>query len=37
MASRCINCGGILEYDIDSGKVKCQHCDSLYDAESFKV
>ena len=35
MASRCANCGGILEYDIALGKVKCQHCDSIFEADDY--
>ncbi|MDO4203472.1 MAG: hypothetical protein Q4D07_03085 [Selenomonadaceae bacterium] len=37
MASRCINCGGELKYDIPSGKVKCLHCDSSFEPETFKT
>lgn len=37
MSSRCKNCGGILVYDIALGKVKCQHCDSTFDADSYKA
>lgn len=36
MSSRCKNCGGTLEYDIKLAKVKCQHCDSLYEADAFE-
>ena len=27
----CKNCAGNLQYDIESGKLKCSHCKSLYD------
>lgn len=37
MASRCTNCGGQLQYDIASARVKCLHCDSTFDPESFKI
>lgn len=37
MSSRCKNCGGILEYDIASGKVICQHCDSRFEPKDYEV
>lgn len=27
----CKNCAGNLQYDIESGKIKCSHCKSLFD------
>lgn len=27
----CKNCAGNLQYDIESGKLKCSHCKSLFD------
>lgn len=35
MLNRCMNCGGILNFDIPSGKVKCENCDSLFEPSSF--
>ncbi len=37
MASRCINCGGEVKYDIPSGKVICQHCESHFDPDEYKI
>jgi len=37
MASRCIHCNGELRYDIAKAKVKCIHCDSLYEPEEFHI
>lgn len=35
MVNRCPNCGGLLNYDIESGKLKCESCDSLLSAEEY--
>lgn len=37
VASRCVNCGGELRYDIGLQRVKCQHCDSNFDPETFVI
>lgn len=31
MENRCKNCGGLLIYDISSGKIKCESCESLFE------
>lgn len=36
MASRCINCGGALIYDIAARKVKCLSCDTLQDPAVYQ-
>lgn len=35
MIVKCPNCGGALEFDAASGKMKCGYCDSIFDAEQF--
>lgn len=35
MSSRCANCGGTLEYDISLAKLKCIHCDSVFEPDDF--
>lgn len=37
MSSRCKNCGGTLIYDIESAKVKCEHCDSKFEPTEYRV
>lgn len=37
MSSRCSNCGGTLIYDIQLEKVRCEHCDSTFEPEKYKV
>ncbi len=32
----CPACGGILEFDTDSQKLKCPYCDSMYDVDEYK-
>ena len=34
---RCINCGGEIEFDIKSQKMKCKSCDSLFDPYNYKT
>lgn len=36
MLNRCVNCGGLLNYDIESANLKCESCDSYFDPEDFK-
>lgn len=31
---RCESCGNFLHYDPDTGKLKCDHCGSMYDIKS---
>ena len=31
---KCENCGNFLQYDPETKKLKCEHCDSLYDLET---
>ena len=35
MVNRCENCGGLLNYDISEGKLKCESCDSLFVPEEY--
>lgn len=35
MVNRCPNCGGLLNYDIPTGQLKCESCDSLIAPESY--
>ena len=35
MLNRCPNCSGTLQFDIPSQKVKCQHCDSVFEPGSL--
>lgn len=35
MVNRCPNCGGLLNYDIPTGQLKCESCDSLFDPEAY--
>ena len=37
MLNRCRNCGSLLNYDISSGKLKCESCDSLFEPDENKV
>lgn len=37
MLNRCTNCGGLLIYDIASGKLKCEFCDSLFDPDAYQA
>ena len=32
-AYKCPNCGGNLLFDSDSGQLKCEQCDSLFQAD----
>ena len=32
----CLNCGGPVHFDADTGKVKCDYCDSLFTIEEVK-
>ena len=32
----CIACGGPLQFDAATGKMKCDYCDSIYDLEQVK-
>ncbi len=32
----CPNCGGVVVFDSDSQKMKCQYCDSVFDVEVFE-
>ena len=34
---RCINCGGEIEFDIKTQKLKCKSCDSLFDPYNYKT
>lgn len=36
MVNRCPNCGGLINFDISTGQLKCESCDSLFDPESFE-
>lgn len=36
MLNRCPNCGGELHYDIDSARLKCIHCGSDFDPETYQ-
>ena len=31
----CRNCGGELRFDIPSQKLKCSHCDGVFDPDSY--
>ena len=33
---KCPNCGGEINYDSDSGKLKCPYCDSEFEVEALK-
>ena len=35
MVNRCVNCGGLLHYDIGEAKLKCESCDSLFEVDSY--
>lgn len=35
MLNRCVNCGGLLQYDIEKGQLLCESCDSLFDPEGY--
>lgn len=35
MLNRCVNCGGLLQYNIEKGQLQCESCDSLFDPESY--
>lgn len=35
MVNRCPNCGGLLNYDISAGQLKCESCDSLFSPEEY--
>lgn len=35
MLNRCVNCGGLLNYDIPTGQLKCESCDSMFDPEKY--
>lgn len=37
MVNRCTNCGGLLVYDIATGKLKCEFCDSLFNPAEYKA
>ena len=30
-----MNCGGLLQYDIEKGQLLCESCDSLFDPEGY--
>ncbi len=32
----CLNCGGPVHFDADTGKVKCDYCDSLFTIDEVK-
>ena len=36
MLNRCPNCGGLVYFDIQSGQLKCESCDSLFVPETFE-
>ena len=33
----CVNCGGALRFDIPSQQLHCDHCDSDFDPQTYKV
>lgn len=35
MSSKCKNCGGALQYDIPTAKVKCVQCESLFEPNEY--
>lgn len=35
MVNRCPNCGGLLNFDIESQELKCESCDSLLSAKEY--
>lgn len=35
MVNRCPNCGGLVNYDIEKGQLKCESCDSLFVPEEY--
>lgn len=37
MVNRCQNCGGLLFYDIPTGQLKCESCDSYFSAEEYSA
>ena len=37
MAFRCTNCNGDIRFDIESQLMKCDHCGSTFDPDSFRV
>lgn len=37
MLNRCPNCGGLVNFDIESGQLKCESCDSLFTPESYET
>jgi len=36
MAMKCLSCGGTITYDIETKKLKCDFCDSLFELEQYK-
>lgn len=37
MAMKCPSCGGYLEFDIESQKLKCSHCESVFDPQQYNL
>ena len=35
MAFRCMNCNGHMVFDVTLQKMRCEHCDSVYDPSDF--
>ena len=33
----CVNCGGVLRFDIPSQQLHCDHCDSDFDPQTYQV
>ena len=36
MVNRCPNCGGLVNYDISEGQLKCESCDSLFMPDKYE-